>query len=77
MNSVHRKVGIIWVKDSINAWFSGCATLTFASRTDSKTSPYGLIADPFYLIHSHHFEQHQLRQVFGAQPTMNLKLITN
>lgn len=64
-------------KLGIDAWFSGCATLTYAPRARSNSEPYGLIADPFYFLRSPAYDAHQLRRVFGKQPSISLKHVTN
>jgi hypothetical protein len=64
-------------KLSIDAWFSGCATLTFQREKETQIKPYILVADPFYHIYTKSYEDHQLKRLFGKSPKLPLKVVTN
>jgi len=61
----------------VDAWFSGCATLTFQRKRDETFAPYALVVDPFYHIHTKGYEKHQLKRLFGEKPSIELRSMTN
>lgn len=64
-------------KFSVDAWFSGCATLTFQRKKNHQEDSYVLVADPFYHIYTKSYERHQLKRLFGKNPKLPIRHVTN